>query len=149
MTISQERKAELELARYYARRAEAVKILGGACVTCGSMERLEFDHINPITKLYNISEIWSYSWEIVQTELQKCQLLCHDCHKAKTLKEMTGLREHGTYVMYQRGKCRCGPCRAAFNSYRREWRRKTGRTQRSRGPNNKTWTPDKALDNPD
>lgn len=75
-------------------------------------------------------------WVALLAELDKRQLLCHPCHRAKSNEETTGPREHGTYQMYHRGKCRCGLCRAAFNTYRRGWRLRSGRTTRSYGPRN-------------
>lgn len=41
---------------------------------------LEFDHIDPATKSYNISEMGGYSWEVIQTEVDKCRVLCKVCH---------------------------------------------------------------------
>lgn len=33
------------------------------------------------------------------------------------------LHKHGTRVMYEHWKCRCGPCRTAAVSYQMNWRR--------------------------
>jgi 5-methylcytosine-specific restriction endonuclease McrA len=40
------------LNRYYERRAAAIEKLGGKCSYCGSIEGLEFDHIDPDDKLF-------------------------------------------------------------------------------------------------
>jgi 5-methylcytosine-specific restriction endonuclease McrA len=135
--VSKERKAELERARYLSRRQQAVLHLGGCCVHCGSTDDLEFDHVNPASKSFQITRmLCKLPWVALLAELDKCQLLCHPCHRAKSNEETTGPREHGTYQMYHRGKCRCGLCRAAFNTYRRGWRLRSGRTTRSYGPRN-------------
>ena len=36
--------------RYYKRRNQAIAKLGGQCVYCGAINKLEFDHIDPATK---------------------------------------------------------------------------------------------------
>jgi len=70
---------------YYAKRIESLKArLGGVCVSCGSTEDLEFDHIDPESKSFSISELMKYSKEVVDSEIEKCQLLCSHCHKIKS-----------------------------------------------------------------
>ena len=69
---------------YRQRRSELLNRLGGECVICGSTENLEFDHVDPNTKSLSIGKLLSYSKETVDEELKKCQLLCKECHKAKT-----------------------------------------------------------------
>lgn len=66
------------------RRLAAIKYLGGACVDCeeSNPANLEFDHVYG-KKVFNISSrIWS-KWEVLVTELDKCQLRCLDCHALK------------------------------------------------------------------
>ena len=87
----------------------------GPCVSCGSSERLEVDHIDPATK--EDHRIWSWSEERRATELEKCQVLCHDCHEAKTASDRRAEMQHGTESMYRH--CKCTPCVDARNEYRR------------------------------
>lgn len=61
-----------------------IEKLGGKCVKCGCTERLEFDHIDPSTKSFNISAGYHKSKEVLQEELAKCQLLCNKCHIEKS-----------------------------------------------------------------
>ena len=61
-----------------------IEQLGGKCVHCGALDRLEFDHIEPATKSFNISSGYHKKWAVLQEELSKCQLLCNSCHIAKT-----------------------------------------------------------------
>jgi len=49
-------KPTKELERYHERIGEALDILGGKCIKCGSLENLEFDHIDPSSKLFTISK---------------------------------------------------------------------------------------------
>jgi len=52
------------------------------CVHCGSVERLELDHIDPKQKISH--SIWSWTQEKRDADTAKCQVLCHDCHVKKT-----------------------------------------------------------------
>jgi 5-methylcytosine-specific restriction endonuclease McrA len=63
-----------------------------SCRACGirDIEVLEFDHINPKTKIDNISNMMIkrvYKVEDVLREVKKCQILCANCHRKKTHKE--------------------------------------------------------------
>lgn len=72
-------------ARYARRRADAVELLGGECASCGSIDNLEFDHIDPEQKSFPIGKAFSgWKWSRIVAELDKCQLLCHDCHQVKS-----------------------------------------------------------------
>jgi 5-methylcytosine-specific restriction endonuclease McrA len=77
--------ARYNLARYNKRKAEAIEILGGVCVVCGSTEDLQFDHLNPSTKKFSLGKLWSSSQEVFLEELSKCQLLCFTDHQIKTI----------------------------------------------------------------
>ena len=83
--------------RYAENFANVIKFLeerdgSEGCVKCGSKERLELDHINPEEKEWNpkrsmcSKNLTERFWK----EIDKCQLLCYDCHKEKTKK---GLRK--------------------------------------------------------
>lgn len=65
------------------RRTECFTILGGECVRCGATDSLEFDHVNPSTKSFDIGARLTTAWETLMPELMKCQLLCKPCHVAK------------------------------------------------------------------
>ena len=56
--------------------------LGNKCVKCGTTKNLQFDHIDPKTKCFNVNP--QDSWEKTLPELYKCQLLCKLCHLEKT-----------------------------------------------------------------
>lgn len=67
----------------------------GGCVQCGwfdenLLEALHFDHIDQSTKLYNVSEMKKYnlSFHQIQSEIDKCRLLCCHCHKIRTIEQM-------------------------------------------------------------
>lgn len=67
-----------------ARRAAALRFLGGSCALCDSVEELDFDHIDPSTKFKAVSQLLTSAEDVFWTEVRKCQLLCVDHHKAKT-----------------------------------------------------------------
>lgn len=58
--------------------------MGGRCVNCGYskyIEALDFHHLNPKEKDFNISKVRSYNFENIKSELAKCVLLCANCHR--------------------------------------------------------------------
>lgn len=63
----------------------AVVHLGGKCIECGyckSIAALEFHHKDPNEKDFGISaKGYTRSWERVKKELEKCVLLCANCHR--------------------------------------------------------------------
>ena len=64
-----------------------IEKMGGKCVECGCTETLEFDHIDPSTKSFNIAAGYSKPKEVLLAEVAKCQLLCNKCHIEKTKKD--------------------------------------------------------------
>lgn len=69
------------------RRKQGIQYLGGRCAHCGSTSNLEIDHIDPNEKSRAMNSLWSYRWETILTELDKCQILCHTCHMEKSRTE--------------------------------------------------------------
>lgn len=54
------------------------------CEDCGTHEgRLHHHHLNPSTKRYNVSEMYSHSLDALEDELEKCVVLCRSCHKKR------------------------------------------------------------------
>lgn len=66
-------------------RRMAVEYKGGCCEKCGynrCLEALEFHHKNPSRKDFAISSKgYTRSWERVRSELDKCVMLCANCHR--------------------------------------------------------------------
>jgi len=64
-------------------KQKAVTYLGGKCSACGykkCIAALEFHHISK-SKEFNISKPKSIVFEKIKTELDKCSLLCSNCHR--------------------------------------------------------------------
>jgi hypothetical protein len=62
-------------------KERAVAYLGGKCLCCGynrSLAALGFHHRDPRQKDFEISS--RMSWAAIEPELQKCVLLCSNCH---------------------------------------------------------------------
>lgn len=76
-----EKKREYQRIWIAARRAKWFD--GKVCVVCGGVENLELDHTDPNTKVTH--RIWSWSWQRIEEETAKCQVLCEQHHKLKTL----------------------------------------------------------------
>ena len=66
-------------------RLKAIQHMGGKCTRCGYNkypEVLEFHHKNPLEKNFNVSSKGHCrSWERVKKEIEKCNLLCANCHR--------------------------------------------------------------------
>lgn len=63
----------------------ALEYKGGKCQECGYKKyegALELHHIDKSTKSFGIGEKgYTRSWEKVKAELDKCVLLCANCHR--------------------------------------------------------------------
>ena len=66
------------------RRLHLIERLGGKCVECGTTKSLQFDHINPLEKSFDISKKMTAPLDVLYPEIDKCQLLCPKCHIEKT-----------------------------------------------------------------
>ncbi len=70
----------------------AVNFYGGKCITCGyskCVNALEFHHRDRKTKKERPSYIiMRWKWDRVKEELDKCDLLCSNCHKEIDYREI-------------------------------------------------------------
>lgn len=109
------------MSEYERRKRKIHEHLGNCCCKCGKTENLHVDHKDHEDKSFNVMTNWAISWPRLLEELDKCQLLCYDCHKEKTLTEGSLTKswttkprqKHGTVWSYSKYKCRCDLCRAA------------------------------------
>lgn len=99
--------------KYYhqKRRPELLALIGEACNKCGKVDDLEFDHVDPELKSFDISQNMTASNEEVLLELKKCQLLCKECHFQKTTAEQLSMGfTHGTIYGWMKVHCKCVEC---------------------------------------
>jgi LSD1 subclass zinc finger protein len=64
-------------------KQKMVEYKGYACLHCGyknNIKALSFHHLNPEEKDFDISGAHCRSWEALKKELDKCILLCLNCH---------------------------------------------------------------------
>lgn len=61
------------------------------CVDCGESDPLvlEFDHIDPKSKLSTISRLINNQADafLIETEMAKCEVRCSNCHRRRTAKQ--------------------------------------------------------------
>lgn len=67
----------------------AVEYKGGKCERCGyhkCIDALDFHHLDTSIKEFGIGSGSTKAWEIVKKELDKCELLCANCHREEHFK---------------------------------------------------------------
>ena len=66
-------------------KQEMVDYKGGCCQKCGYdkyIGALDFHHINPSEKDFTIAHLRQYKFDdIIKSELDKCLLVCSNCHR--------------------------------------------------------------------
>lgn len=96
------------------------------CSMCSSQTDLQFDHIDPKLKSFEVLSKWrAKPLSELLLELDKCQLLCQRCHLAKTRKDYAsgsiasnkGQITHGSMFGWQKAKCSCLLCTTAKRSW--------------------------------
>lgn len=68
------------------RKEQAIDYLGGCCFKCKQQFHpavYEFHHLDPASKDRDPSKMLSLKWATIQAELDKCVLLCANCHRLK------------------------------------------------------------------
>lgn len=119
------------MTEYAVKRNKMLEYLGGKCSSCSSEENLQIDHVDHLTKSFCVSKSWAFSWEKLKPELDKCQILCKDCHLLKSVSEGSLAKGwtnkerlvHGSLWTYKKHKCRCILCvegKAIYDASRRK-----------------------------
>lgn len=70
--------------RRFKLKKKCLDFLGGKCIIClydKCEQALEFHHKDPNSKEFSISGSHSRSWDSIKKELEKCNLLCANCHR--------------------------------------------------------------------
>ncbi len=65
-------------------KLRSIDYLGGKCWACEyskCLSALVFHHIDPESKSFGVADGRTRKWETVRTELDKCALLCANCHE--------------------------------------------------------------------
>ena len=121
------------------------------CVDCGESNPMvfDFDHLPKYKKSFSISRAITgstRSWESILLEIEKCEIVCANCHRIRTSTRSNDRKFqifNGTYVPKEyeeasesrfrvghgggakgRRGCKCDLCRQQHNKYHRELRKK-------------------------
>ena len=82
----------------YKRKMFSIEYKGGKCEDCGIIATMEnrsifdFHHLNPSNKKDDINEIHTKNIDRLKEELDKCVLLCANCHRLRHQNYQDGLR---------------------------------------------------------
>ena len=69
--------------RWHQRKLDAIEYKGGVCEDCKQMPHpgaMQFHHEDPKEKEFSWNKGRLKSWDYVKKELDKCILLCANCH---------------------------------------------------------------------
>jgi hypothetical protein len=75
--------------RWKNRKIDAIIYKGSSCVDCGisypniPYPVFDFHHLDPNQKDFDWSKMRVRSWDIIINELDKCVLLCSNCHRIR------------------------------------------------------------------
>lgn len=63
---------------------KAIEYKGGKCIICGynrCASAMDFHHLDPSKKDFALSQNMCKAWSKIKDELDKCVLLCSNCHR--------------------------------------------------------------------
>lgn len=72
-------------------REKIADLKSGPCADCGLRFHpvcMDFDHRDPSEKVRNISAMVAQNWETIEIEIAKCDLVCANCHRIRTSKQL-------------------------------------------------------------
>lgn len=84
--INKERMYVTQKARRLVNKLKAIEYKGGKCVDChGTFHPAvyEFHHLDPTFKDKDPSKVMTLKWEKIVAEIDKCVLLCANCHRIR------------------------------------------------------------------
>ena len=66
----------------YIELSQMMNKLKTPCIKCGEGRPhvIDFHHVDPSQKMFNIGKAKTYSKEVLQSEIDKCVCLCRNCH---------------------------------------------------------------------
>lgn len=108
-----------DMNRYYSRRTQFIELLGSKCIDCGSDKDLQFDHVDPSSKVFDVSRNMFRPIEVLLLELKKCVLRCKTCHRLKSNDESSVVHGEG---LSGKKNCKCIPCRNRKSEYNRHYK---------------------------
>jgi hypothetical protein len=85
--LNREKIGETLTTRRIENKLRAIEYLGSMCMHCKQtypMECYDFHHRDHTTKSFSLATRWTRAWDVIQAELDKCDLLCANCHRIVT-----------------------------------------------------------------
>lgn len=80
---------------------------GKPCSHCGGIFPqvcMDYDHVDPSTKRMCVAQMMGYSWKDIQKEIDKCELICSNCHRIKTYETSNRQEQHTITTGHKRLK---------------------------------------------
>lgn len=99
-------------ARRWSKKIKAIQQLGGKCCKCGCEDpfTLEFHHNDKKNETLSSLFIKQVRWEVIESEISKCKLLCANCHR--TIHHKNGrtfeLKKQLLLIANKDSCCKCG-----------------------------------------
>ena len=116
---------EYQKYRWIKRKYDAIDYLGGSCHKCGgTFPRgcYDFHHKDPSTKEASWQKMRMWSWDRIIEELDKCALLCANCHRLEHTHDLSEdelssyFHEMKTRRLVERVEVLCPTCNTLFKS---------------------------------
>lgn len=83
--IQAAKKAKYKSIKRKENKQKALEYFGCKCARCGIVSEhiciYDFHHKDPNEKEFRLNNSLDYSWEKLIIELNKCELLCANCHR--------------------------------------------------------------------
>lgn len=123
--------------REFSKKIKAINHLGGKCKKCGNTNifHLVFHHKIPEEKEMSVSYALKLSWRNIIKEIEKCELLCENCHqefhyveRGKIIKDDSKRKDKIIYLSYKGVKCvKCGydKCESSLSFHHRDTKTKS------------------------
>ena len=107
-------ESELAILKKQKYKLKMIEYKGNKCEKCGynkNIAALEFHHLDPSTKKFTLSDT-HHTWEETKEELDKCILVCANCHRElhnpqstpEKLKELIELHNYNVEIKKKQTK---------------------------------------------
>jgi hypothetical protein len=85
-----------EISRKTLAKVEEIKT-ASPCLDCKNFyppECMDFDHLDPTTKVASVGHMIAcrWSWVKIEVEMAKCELVCANCHRIRTKRRLKDKR---------------------------------------------------------
>jgi 5-methylcytosine-specific restriction endonuclease McrA len=91
--LNKEERNEYQRRRRDKRKDLLIQKFGNKCCDCGKTfhkAAYDFHHINPLEKKFEIAPSLDRNWNVILEEIEKCVMLCSNCHRVRHYNEDRG-----------------------------------------------------------